>query len=463
MKFYDREKEIEVLLKNREMSKRTSVFTVITGRRRIGKTALIRESEKNARHLYFFVQRQSEARLCEKLVTAAKNLLGIKLVDSGRFHDLFMQLMEYGEKNNFTFIIDEFQDLERVDPSIMSSIQELWDEYRSRSRVNLIVCGSVHSMMIRIFQNNKEPLFGRATFRMNIGAFRPSVVKEILKDHNPDFEPDDLLMLYMLSGGVPKYIEILMDSGATTFDRMLDAVCSTESIFITDGRELIISEFGKDHATYFTILELIANGKNTLREINDSTGKDSGTYLENLEKEYGLIRKNRPIFSKENSRDVRWQISDNYLRFYFRFISSNQSLVEFGDYDGLRERISAEYTQYSGAILENYFKDKISEEERLTEIGSYWDRKGQNEIDIIAVNDMSMKAMVAEVKRNPKKADINELKEKAELVSGLKGYDTEYRILSLDDIDFETAERMAREEYLRNKEMKKAAKRVRTD
>jgi len=434
MKFYDREKELEVLRKNQERSKNGGVFTVITGRRRIGKTVLIKESERGNKKLYFFVQRTSEKSLCRKLAKAAKKDLDLYLIDSGEFHDLFLQLMRYGENENFTLIIDEFQDLEKVNPSIISSIQEIWDEYRSRSQVNLIACGSVYSMMVRLFQDNKEPLFGRATSRLNVRPFSPSVVKKILADHNPNYKQDDLLLLYMLSGGVPNYIEVLMDSGAVTFEKMLDFVCSPESVFLTDGKYLLVTEFGKEYATYYTILELIADGKNTLREINDSTGKDSGAYLEKLERDYGLIKKNRPIFSKDNSRDVRWQITDNYLRFYFRFVSCNQSLIELNEYEALKEEITSEYSQYSGRVLESYFKEKMSEEESLTGIGSYWDRRGQNEIDIIAVNEKTMKAIVAEVKRDPKKANLKSLENKTELVEGLSGYDIEYKILSMKEM-----------------------------
>jgi AAA+ ATPase superfamily predicted ATPase len=434
MRFYNRESELEVLRENKEMSKKAGVFTVITGRRRIGKTAIILESEKRSKMLYFFVPRMNETTICQHLVNDAKDGLGIELLNTGHFRDLFKQLMVYGQSGDLTFVIDEFQELERANSSIMSSIQNLWDTYKSSSRINFIVCGSVYSMMIRIFQNYKEPLFGRATSKLNIGPFRPSVVKNILADHNPNYTPDDLLFLYMATGGVPKYIELLMDAGATSFKKMLDRICSADSYFLRDGKDLLISEFGKDHGTYFSILRMIAAGKNTRKEINDATGKECGTYLENLEKEYDMIRKTRPIFSKENSRDVRWRISDKYLSFYFRYISSNLSQVESKRYDLLKDAIKEDYPQYSGQVLEDYFKEKIAEEERFTDIGSYWDRKGENEIDLIFTNDLDKKTIVAEVKRNPKKANIADLKKKAATVQGLGKYDIEYRILSLNDM-----------------------------
>ena len=434
MRFYNREKEIDILNKNRERSKNNSVFTVITGRRRIGKTSLIKESEKNEKVLYFFVQRVNETILCEQLAADAKASLGTSLYNTGNFCDLFEQLMRYGENENFTFVIDEFQELERINAAIMSGIQKHWDGYEKRTKVNLIVCGSVQSMMKKIFEKNNEPLFGRASSKFNIGPFRPDIIKTILKEHNPDFTNDDLLFLYTVTGGVPKYVTLLMDDGAVSMKKMIDHICSPNSLFLTDGKDLLISEFGKDYMTYFSILQLIANGKNTQRDINASIGKDCGAYLDKLEKEYGIVRKSRPMFSKENSRDVRWQISDNYLRFYFRFISTNMSAIEYENYDVLKSSVLAGYEDHSGTVLEDYFRNRIAEEERFTDIGSYWDRKGENEIDMIVLNDLDKKAIVAEVKRNPKKASVGRLADKAGTVHGLKGYDIEYRILSLKDM-----------------------------
>ena len=434
MKFYNREEELEILRRNREMSRSGGVFTVMTGRRRIGKTELIKESEKDGKLLYFFVPRSNETLVCEQLVADTKRDLGIDLINSGRFRDLFEQLMRYGREVSFTFVIDEFQELRLINRSITSSIQNHWDGYKSTSKINLIVCGSVQSLMKKMFEDHKEPLFGRATSKFTITPLRPSILKKILGDHDPKYEKDDLLFLYMVTGGVPKYIELLMDAGATSFKKMLNYICSSGSYFLTDGKDLLISEFGKDYGTYFSILQLIANGKNSLNEINTSTKKECGSYLEKLQNEYAVIKKNRPLFSKENSRDVRWKISDKYLQFYFRFISSNQSLIEMGRYDMLKEKIAEGYAEFSGPVLEDYFKEKIAEEERCTDIGSYWDRKGHNEIDIIILNDLDKKAAVIEVKRNPGKADIGKLKEKTATLGELNDYDVEYRTLSLKDM-----------------------------
>ncbi|KAA6306712.1 hypothetical protein EZS27_041624, partial [termite gut metagenome] len=119
------------------------------------------------------------------------------------------------------------------------------------------------------------------------------------------------------------------------------------------------------------------SGKNTQSEIDSIIEKNTGAYLVNLEKEYSLIVKNKPMFSRPESRKARWIINDNYLRFWFRSIYPNQPLIEMGKQELLREYIDQNHETYSGLILEKYFREKIAESERVTSIGNYWDNKGK--------------------------------------------------------------------------------------
>ena len=369
MKFYNRIQELEILGRTWEQSKQSACFTVMVGRRRIGKTSLLLESVKGTKYLYLFVSRTSEPLLCEQFQKDAAQALGIQIFGTiTRFRDLFEQLLIFGTKEHYTLIIDEFQEFANVNSSIFSEIQNLWDQYKGRAKINFIASGSIYSMMMKIFENRKEPLFGRLTSKITLQPFAVRVIKEILNDYNPKYTSEDLLCLYMLTGGVPKYIALLMEAGATKKNKMLDMVTSPDSPFIGEGKDLLVSEFGKEYGTYFSILQLIASGKNTQSEIDSVIGKNTGAYLANLEREYSLITKNRPMFSKPESRKNRWSLNDNYLRFWFRFIFPNQSLIEMGKYDMLREVIDRGYEQYSGLILEKYFRAKIAEEKRITAV-----------------------------------------------------------------------------------------------
>jgi AAA+ ATPase superfamily predicted ATPase len=435
MKFYDRKLELEALNGNMVRSETSACFTVLVGRRRIGKTALVLESLKKKKHLYLFVSRQTEPLLCGLFQEAAEKALGLRIFGTGRFRDLFEQLLLYARDVPYTLVIDEFQDLERVNPAIFSEIQDLWDRYKDSAKINFIVSGSVYSMMMKIFEHGKEPLFGRMTAKLHLRPFRVSVLKKILKDYNPGYTPEDLLCCYMITGCVPKYIEWLMDDGAVTSGAMLDRVCRIDSPFLIEGKELLVSEFGREYGTYFSILQLIAGGKNTQAEIDSIIGKNTGSYLVNLEGDYSLITGIKPLFSKPGSRNRRWKIGDLYLRFWFRFIYPQQALVETGRNDLLRKFIQKNYEQYSGLVLENYFHEKIAEEGAAARMGNYWDTKGENEIDLIALDDLDKTALIAEIKRNPKKIDLAALELRAEKIrQEFSGYTVEYRGLSLEDM-----------------------------
>jgi len=436
MKFYDRKTEMALLNATWEQSKRSACFTVMVGRRRIGKTALLLESFKENKYLYLFVSRRNEALLCAQFQNDAEKALGLRLFGNiTQFRDLFEQLMIYATKENVTLIIDEFQEFERVNPAIFSDIQNLWDQYKQDAKINFIVCGSIYSMMMKLFEDTKEPLFGRLTSKIILKPFSVSVIKEILGDYNAHFTPEDLLCLYTLTGGVAKYITLFMEAGATTVKQMLQYVTRPDSPFLGEGKELLIAEFGKEYGTYFSILQLIASGKASQAEIDSIIGKNTGAYLVNLEKNHSLISKNKPLFSKPESRKARWVIIDNYLRFWFRFIVPNQSLLEMGRHDLLREYIENNYVQYSGLLLEKYFREKMAERERVTEIGNHWDTKGQHEIDLIALNKLDKTATVVEIKRNPQKINLSALKEKATVIhKELSPYKVEFKGLSMEDM-----------------------------
>ena len=243
----------------------------------------------------------------------------------------------------------------------------------------------------------------------------------------------------MLSGGVAKYISLLMDSGSTTKEKMIEYVTGITSPFLIDGKDVLISEMGKDYGVYFSILALISRGLTAQNEIDSVIQKNTGAYLANLDKVYSVIKPIRPLYSKSESRNARWQITDSYLRFYFRFIYSNQSLVELGQYDLLKSVILRDYETFTGKTLEQYFTNKINEEKQLTKIGGWWGRKGENEIDIIAVNDLEKTCDVYEIKRQAYRINLSKLTEKVNnfksvVKSEIGGYFIQTFGLSLEDM-----------------------------
>ena len=247
MRFYNRTKELEELRKVRELAfAEHSKLTVLTGRRRIGKTSLIFKSCEDTATIYWFVKRSNEADLCAGFVDIVSQVLHENIPGKvSSFTELFEFVMGLGTKHKFNLVIDEFQEFFNINPSVYSGMQDIWDRYRTKTKINLIVSGSVYTLMERIFKDTKEPLYGRSDRVLKLYPFETTVLKEILTDYKPGYQPDDLLALYTFTGGVPKYVELLMDAGATDMEKMVDFMAQPDSPFIDEGNTLLIQEFGK--------------------------------------------------------------------------------------------------------------------------------------------------------------------------------------------------------------------------
>ncbi len=439
MKFFDREYEIRKLREIRDLSHNVAQFTVLTGRRRIGKTSLVMKAYEDETILYFFVTRSTESVLCEEFVEELAEKLQIPILGKvDRFADIFDYVMELSKTRPLTLMIDEFQDFSRVNGAIFSQMQKIWDKKKGEAKINLIVCGSVYSMMTKLFRNKKEPLYGRQTEFLKIEPFTPSVIKEILGYYHPEFNKEDLLALYTYTGGVAKYVELLMDVGATSSEKMLERIIAKNSYFIYEGKNMLIEEFGRDYGRYFDILRLIATGHNTRGDIEGILHAEVSGYMTRLENDYGLIAKNRPMFQKSPNKNIVYSVSDLFLQFWFRFIYKHNYFIEANAYGKLAEIVKRDYNTYTGKVLEHWFKAVMKESEQFTHIDSWWDRKGENEIDIIAADDLEKRVTFYEVKRQRSEIDLKILVEKVQRFKEVTGEFNKYALdlagLSMEDM-----------------------------
>ncbi len=441
MRFFDREIEFEKLREIEDLSHEVAQFTIITGRRRVGKTEMVKKFYENRTMLYFFVARKAENDLCDIFIDEIRTKLNIPMLYSKgmSFAAIFKYIMELSQTQHINLFIDEFQDFYRVNPSIYSDMQNIWDSYKNKAHINLIVAGSVNTLMNKIFKDKKQPLFGRHTNTMHISPFRPSVLKEIMSEYCPSYKKSDLLALYTLSGGVAKYVELFIDRKKFTEKKMLDMFFERDSYFLPEGKNMLVDEFGKDYGIYFSILTLIAQGKNTRSELENTLNiKELSGYLKNLSEEYGLISKMQPIYEKSTNKNVHYIIDDQFLRFWFRFTYKYTHIIEAGGNDKLKTIVERDFATVSGKSLESYFNEVLKESGQYTRLGYWHDRKGENEIDIIAEDEVDRKIEFIEVKRQVKNFDKELLKEKSEAfmksVGPFKEYEIVYRGLSIEDM-----------------------------
>lgn len=291
MKFYNRESELESLNNIYEQCNQNGKLTVLTGRRRVGKTMLAKKYAENKQNLYLFISKKSEKLLCQEFLELYEIFSKEQHIGKiDRFIDIFELLLKHGINNRFVLIIDEFQEFYNVNQSIYSEIQKIWDQYKFQTNCHIIFIGSGYSLMVKIFQDSKEPLFGRADKIFYLKPFKIKTIAEILSD-NKKYSNLNLFYSYLFTGGIPRYLEIMAAEKSFSLEKIISSILKKDSMFINEGKTLLIQEFGKDYGTYFSILELISEGKTSRSEMESIFEKSIGGYLERLENEYDVIKK----------------------------------------------------------------------------------------------------------------------------------------------------------------------------
>ena len=442
MRFFDREAETTELRKIRETSERASRFTVLTGRRRVGKTELILHALGDRPYIYWYVTRSVEKALVATFQETAESVLGVRLparVES--VSALFAWVMEESMRQHVTLVIDEFQEFARINPDVFSEMAAAWDRLHKKARINLVVSGSINRLMNLIFFDDGEPLYGRNTGKITLMPFRISVLKEILDAHVPRgrFKPEDLLTLWTLTGGVARYVEQFMDEGAVTGRAMLESALRQSSPILDEGKVVLIQEFGKDYGTYFSILAAIASGRTSYGEIKNELGVEPGAYLDKLERDYGILERKMPFNASPKGKNGQYKIEDRFFRFWFRFVYKYQYLVETGRFSELRTIVNRDFPTYSGEALESYFRALFFERESYTRIGGWWDRKGENEIDLVAEDELNRRLDFYEVKRDVRDISLPQLEVKSKAYFEKNGalrsdWSVRYQGLSLKDM-----------------------------
>lgn len=453
MKFYNREKELEKLSEITTLSMKTAHMVVITGRRRVGKTELIRQFSKVKKNvIYFFVSKKKSHILLEEFRDVlAKIIPFIQTASFRNFEDFFSFIFGYMKENPTIIVFDEFQNFEYVDPSVFSIMQNHWDREKDNIRGTFIFIGSIHTLMQKIFEGKKEPLFGRATSRLYIEPLEPDAIKEILSDYHLD-AAKNLPFYFTLFGGIPKYYFLLdryhlfTKSHAEIIQKLY---CERDAPLQSEGRELLIEEFGKNYHLYFSILQVIAGGETQMTRIADCAGINVNSiskYLDELTSYYQVIERRIPVTEHKHEKKIgRYYIKDPALRFWFRYIFKNQSLIEIGDEEGLTEKIISDLSTLIGRSFEELIKALLLKRNaegvlpfKFSKIGGFWTRKGDIEIDIVAINEEEKKILIGECKLKGgkfTKADIQRLKEKAGYIKWRIGKRKEYfAIFSMDTI-----------------------------
>ncbi|ASJ08579.1 ATPase [Thermococcus siculi] len=425
-KFVDRKRELEIL---EELYNRGANLIVVYGRRRVGKTTLLRKFLKDKRGIYFLCSQRGYEKDLERFSEAVSEFLGMP-VKFDSFEDAFRFLAKHGK---LVVVIDEFPYLIEAYRPIVSVFQEIVDLIIKDSQVTLILSGSSVGMMERKVLSYKAPLYGRARGIMKLKPFR---FFDMMEWYGRDFEK--LVRLYGVTWGVPRYMELLNDGS----DKEIIANFFEPTAFLFNEARLLLMEELRNPTTYAQIIEAIALGKTRLTEIAQYAmmeAKDLPAYLRVLQ-ELGIVKREVPVTKKVSKRGI-YTIEDEYFRFYYRFVSPHYEDIEGLNPEPAIEDFRKNFNTYLGTTFEKVAKEflimlsgKGYLPSRYHRFGRWW-HKGE-EIDLIALNERERKALFVEVKwkelsEREARGILRDLKRKAELV-GLDSWEHYYGIVAKD-------------------------------
>lgn len=431
MRFYNRREEVAVIKNLSVLSEKHAHMLVVYGRRRVGKTRLVLESLEP---MYFFVDKKTSALLLKEFSEIVRVNSSSFVPDFSNWDDFIRFLFEYSKDRHLIAVFDEFQNFRAVDPAIFSIFQKYWDSYSDTSRILLIFVGSYIGLMKKIFIDEKEPLYGRSTAKIDLKPLNYRWVRKICIDMGFKSE-EDIVKIYSTLGGTPRYYQLVESYGLDSYESVLKSLIFGKNALLQDEvRQILINEFGKNYATYFSILEAVSLGKNTLKEISDTTGipmNSLGKYLNELASTFDITERREPLLG--GKKMGRYFIKDHTVRFWFRFVNPNISFLESGRYEIALEKTISYLPSFVGRAFEDIVTEIAFDNLpfKASGIGRWWNRRG-DEIDIVAVNEQTREILFGEVKWTNKTAgyDIMErLKKKKALVKWHNGERKEYYLV----------------------------------
>lgn len=381
-------------------------FLIVRGRRRIGKTLLLRKAFPDA--VYIFIWPDKSIDWILEQISAEYKLPQFKN---------FGSLLEYLFEQDKTVIIDEFQNLLNVDKSIYGEIQRIIDERKQKDKLfKLAVAGSSYSLVNKVFYDSAAPLYGRKTHEINLENLDIFSLFNELK-----ISLEEFIKTWSVFEGVPYYYE-LIDLKKTAEDNIFDLILSKDSQLKEEGKAILSVEFGKDSRTYNTVLTAISEGKTKLNEISSLFGDKTNEtikYLDTLRNEFNLVKKTTPIIENPaKSRAGRYEIIDNFLSFWFYFYDKKRSYVEQERFEEILKFFNKEFNTFIGKKFEKLIISLIKEKKIFLEmefeaLGSQWGKSGNEvyEVDILAINKTKNEILFGECKWKDKVNTIEILKE----------------------------------------------------
>ena len=425
MKFVDRSKEIAAL--EREYHREEASLVIIYGRRRVGKTELIRHFIQDKTALYFLATEESEAMNRHAFQQQIADFLESDLLREAvidRWEIIFQQLVLAANEKRLVIVIDEFQYIGKSNPAFLSVFQKIWDTLLSKANVMVILCGSLVSMMMSQTLNYDSPIYGRRTAQIRL---RPISFAHYHEFFAEQMTMGELVKRYSLTGGVPKYIEMFKNSGDLT-EAIRSSLLNPAS-YLFDEPNFLLQKEVTDVGSYFSILRVIAAGNHKASKIAallQQKQTNLPRYLKVLI-DLDLLEREVPVTeaNPEKSKKGLYRIKDNFINFWFQFVYPNRSYIEMGHTDFVMARLEKNFIDnHVSFAYEQICQDKLWELSAegklpgvLERVGRWWDNT--HEIDVAGISEADDLLVLGECKFWAGPVGINilaQLEQKVEFV-----------------------------------------------
>lgn len=414
--FVDRDQEMETL--QSEYERKGSALVVLYGRRRVGKTTLISEFIKDKKALFFLASEESESQNRTAFKSKAAEFIDSDLLrdaDIKSWDVIFKSVIDTPFYSKPVIVIDEFQYLGKANPAFPSVFQRIWEEILKDRSVMVILCGSLVSMMESQTLAYGSPLYGRRTAQIRL--------KQIPFQYYHEFFPGkgrkELIEMYAVTGGVPKYIELFSES--KDIYTAIQKCVLNRSGYLYDEPHFLLQQEVTEIGSYFSIIKAIAAGNSKLSAIStvlEIKATSLTKYLKTLI-DLDIVEREVPVTEEnpEKSKRGLYRIKDNYLRFWFAFVYPNMSFIESGHSRIVMNKIrKGLVSNHIAFVYEDVCREKMWELNacdtwsfNFTKLGRYWDAK--TEIDIVALDPEGKNLILGECKYWQEPVGINILRE----------------------------------------------------
>ncbi len=411
--FVDRESELSLL--KRELDRRGSSFVIIYGRRRIGKTTLIKEFTRSKDSLYFLATEEGAEQNLKYFQQIAYEKTGLNILrseNSVAWEDVFEQLSSHPEKT--IIVIDEYQYLPMTSPGFSSKLQRIWDNKLKNSNTMLILSGSLVSMMYSETLDHSSPLYGRRTAQIRLKQLPFSSFVELF----PDKSVEERLLIYALTGGVPRYAEIIEPHSSLRENIMQNVL--RKGSYLYEEPVFLLSKELREIGTYFSILKVISEGNHKLGDIAArlSAKQTSLSYYLRSLIDLDILEREVPVTEKnpEKSKKGLYIIKDNFIQFWFRFVYPYRSQLEMENTSPAIDKIDVNFIDnHVSFVYEHLCRELISNiaakgliDEEIARVGKWWN--ASSEIDIVGINNQQEPVLFGECKFTEKLVGSDELK-----------------------------------------------------